>query len=251
MELNKIYNWNCIDVMKQLPNGSVNMVLTSPPYDNLRDYNWYEFNFEWIANELFRIVVVGWVVVRIVNDGIVKWSETWTSFRQALYFKEIGFNLHDTMIRAKDTFNFPDNTRYWQSFEYMFVFSKWRPNIINKICDRKNIYWWTSVHWTNREKDWTLRRKTNHNKTMIREFWERFNVWHISWEKQNKTWHPAVFPLQLAKDHILSRSNEWDIVLDPMCWSWTTCLAAKELGRNYIWIDISKEYCEIAEKRLL
>lgn len=170
--------------------------------------------------------------------------------KQALYFKEIWFNLHDTMIWAKDTFNFPDNTRYWQSFEYMFILTKWKPNTLNKIKDRKNIYFWTKVHWTNRERNWELKVKSNHNKTVIPEYWERFNVWRIPWEKQNRTLHPAVFPLQLAKDHIYSWSNEWDTVFDPMCWSWTTCLAAKQLWRNYIWCDISKDYIEIANKRL-
>ena len=255
MELNKIYNWNCIDVMKQLPNGSVNMVLTSPPYDNLRDYNWYEFNFEWIADELLRIVADGWVVVWIVNDGVVKWSETWTSFRQALYFKEIGFSLHDTMIWQKNNFSNPSNNRYHQIFEYMFIFSKWKPKTFNPIIDRKNVFvGGTSLgKHTSRQKDGTL--KITKPPKWIQEYWMRYNVWKWNTAAQENMCkhieHPATFPLWLAKDHILSRSNEWDIVLDPMCWSWTTCLAAKELGRNYIWIDISKEYCEIAENRLL
>lgn len=154
------------------------------------------------------------------------------------------------MIWNKDSFNFPDRTRYGQCFEYMFVFSKGKPKAINKIADRKNKWAGMKIHGTSRNTDGNTSRKSNHNKTMVKEFGERFNVWDMPTEKANKTGHPAVFPKQLAKDHILSWSNEGDIVLDPFLGSGTTVLAAIEAQRHYIGFEISEEYFDICCKRL-
>ena len=139
IELNKTYNENCLDTMKEMSNDFVDMTLTSPPYDNLRDYKGYSFDFEPIADELYRITKPGGVVVWVIGDATIKGSETGTSFKQALFFKEVGFNLFDTMIYAKKPRGAVGNNKtYWQTFEYMFVFSKGTPNTINLIKDRKN-----------------------------------------------------------------------------------------------------------------
>jgi site-specific DNA-methyltransferase (adenine-specific) len=248
--INTIYNCDCVEGMKQLADNSIDLTITSPPYDNLRTYNGFSWDFEATAKELYRVTKQGGVVVWIVNDATIKGSETGTSFKQALYFKEIGFNLHDTMIWKKDSINFPDNTRYGQNFEYMFVLSKGGLKTIHKICDRKNKWAGTKVHGTSRNPDGTTFRKCNHNKSYVKEFGERFNVWQISGEKRNKTGHPAVFPEQLAQDHILSWSNEGDIVLDPFMGSGTTAVASVKNNRKYIGFELSKEYCKIAEQRL-
>ena len=240
--------------MKSISDNCVDLTVTSPPYDNLRDYEWYDFDFRPIATELYRITKDGWVVVWVVNDATINWSETGTSFKQALYFKEIWFNLHDTMIWQKNNFSNPSSTRYHQIFEYMFIFSKWKPKTFNPIIDRKNIFVWGSSLWkaTNRQKDGSqkLVKTRNPNK----EYWMRYNIWkwNTSWQENmcKHIEHPATFPLWLVKDHILSWSNEGDLVFDPMCWSWTTCLAAKQLNREYIWIDISPKYVSIAESRI-
>ena len=236
--------------MKKIPDKSIDLVVTSPPYDNLRTYEGFSWEFEGVAKELYRITNDGGVVVWIVADGTIKGSETGTSFRQALYFMECGFNLHDTMIWAKDTFNFPDPTRYGQSFEYMFIFSKGRPKNIHKIKDRKNKWGGTKVHGTSRDVDGTTFRKTNHNKTLVKEYGERFNVWHMPSEKKNKTGHPAVFPEQLVTDHIISWSNENDVVLDPFLGSGTTAIACVKTNRRYIGFELSEKYFEIACQRL-
>ena len=186
----------------------------------------------------------------VVADATIKGSETGTSFRQALYFMDCGFNLHDTMIWEKDTFTFPDKTRYRQCFEYMFVFSKGKPKSINKISDRKNKFGGTMVHGTSRDPDGTTFRKSNHNKSVVKEYGEKFNVWHIPTEKKNKTGHPAVFPIQIALDHIISWSNEGDTVLDCFMGSGTTAVVSKKTNRNYLGFEISKEYCDIAEQRI-
>jgi site-specific DNA-methyltransferase (adenine-specific) len=250
MEFDYIECGNCLDLMKELPEGCIDLTVTSPPYDNLRDYKGYSFDFEPIAREFYRITKPGGVVVWVVGDATIKGSETGTSFKQALYFKEIGFNLHDTMIWSKDTLSFPDAIRYGQSFEYMFVFSKGRPKAIHKIADRKNKWAGTMIHGTSRNPNGETFRKGNHKKNAVKEYGERFNIWNMPTEKANKTGHPAVFPLQLAKDHILSWSNEGEIVLDPFLGSGTTALAAIETNRHYIGFEISKEYFEIALKRL-
>lgn len=250
-----LYKGDCLDVMKNIKSESVDLTITSPPYDNLRTYNgaidqWNFDKFKDIAKELYRITANGGVVVWVVSDGTVKGSETGTSFRQALWFMDCGFNLHDTMIWEKDTFTFPDNTRYRQCFEYMFVFSKGKPKTINKISDRKNKFGGTMVHGTSRNPNGTTFRKSNHNKSVVKEFGERFNVWHIPTEKKNKTGHPAVFPIQIALDHIVSWSNENDVVLDCFMGSGTTGIACVNTNRDFIGIELDENYFNIAKQRI-
>ena len=175
-------------------------------------------------------------------------SESGTSFRQALYAKECGFNLHDTMIWDKAAVTFPDSNRYLPSFEYMFVFSKGAPKAFNPLKDRPNIWAGTKAHGTWRQKDGSLKGKTN-KQQVFEEFGIRFNIWKIPAEKHNTTGHPAVFPLRLAKDHIVSWSNEGDTVFDPFLGSGTTRIAAYDLRRDFIGCEISKEYFEKQEKR--
>jgi site-specific DNA-methyltransferase (adenine-specific) len=251
MELNKIYNMDCVEGMRMLPDNSIDITVTSPPYDNLRTYNGFEWDFEATARELYRVTKQGGVVVWIVGDATIKGSETGSSFKQALYFKECGFNLHDTMIWQK-TSPFTHKNRYIACFEYMFVFSKSKPKSANIICDRKNKWAGTAMHGTQRLKADGVLLPNNgiRAKRLVKEYGARYNIWDMPGDKTNKTGHPAVFPEQLARDHILSWSNVGDTVLDPFVGSGTTALAALISGRNYIGFDISKEYCEIARKRL-
>lgn len=231
------------------------MTVTSPPYDNLRTYNgnndlWNEEVWKDVIYELYKVTKQGGVVVWVVGDATIKGSETGTSFKQALWAKEVGFSLHDTMIWEKDTFTFPTPARYHQCFEYMFVWSKGKPKTVNLIHDRKNKWAGTKVHGTSRDVDGTRFRKSNHNKSKVKEYGARFNVWWQPTEKANRTNHPAPFPEKLAKDHILSWSNKSDTVLDPFMGSGTTGKMAKHLGRNFIGIELDKEYFEIAKKRI-
>ncbi len=248
--LNKIICGNCIDVMKRIPDNYIDLTVTSPPYDNLRAYNGYEFNFEEIAQELYRVTKDGRVVVWIVGDETIKGSETGTSFKQALYFKNIGFNLHDTMIWNKGGFSAVGSlkTRYAPVFEYMFVLTKGKIKTFNPIKDRKTKHGGKRASGTVRQKDGSTKPMS---KVMtVNEYSQRFNIWEQPPQRQKGECHPAPFPEQLANDHILSWSNEGDIVLDPMCGSGTTCKMAMVNNRKYIGIDISEEYCEIARKRI-
>jgi len=261
MEFNKIYNENCLDTMARMQDGAIDLTVTSPPYDNLRTYNGYSFDFEPIARELFRVTKYGGVVVWIVNDATINGSETGTSFKQALYFKECGFNLHDTMIYNRNT-PFPSTTRYYQEFEYMFILSKGKPKCFNYLTQRKTEE--TIKDLKRRSKQKTSLRKDN-DKVIQNRFTEKSknnelrvksNIWKYSVGGGKSTKdkiafkHPAIFPEQLANDHIVSWSNEGDIVYDPFMGSGTTAKMALANNRQYIGSELSAEYVEIANERL-
>ena len=244
MEINKCYNENCLDTMAKMPDGFVDLTVTSPPYDNLRTYNGYSFDFEAVAKELFRVTKQGCVVVWVVGDATVKGSETGTSFRQALYFKDIGFNLHDTMIYEKSGMAFPDSTRYHQIFEYMFVFSKRKPKIFSPIKDRKNKY----IGAVGGNKRGGLCKRE--------EYGSRFNIWRFNNGRDNSTKdriafeHPAIFPESLANDHIISWSNVGDVIFDPFMGSGTTGKMAIINNRSFIGIERVDKYFDICVERI-
>ena len=256
--INKIINSECIEVMKELPDNSIDLTITSPPYDNLRDYKGYTFNFNSIAKELFRLTKDGGVVVWVVGDATIKGSETGTSFKQALYFKEIGFNLHDTMIYKKTGCPFPEKNRYYPIFEYMFILSKGKPKTTNLIKDRQNIYAGAKVARKAhaRQVDGSVKENSAQRidpNRVLKDVGVRYNIWRITSSRNTNSGtgnHPAIFPEKLAHDHIISWSNEGDLVLDPFNGSGTTTKMAKILKRNYIGIELSEEYCAIARKRL-
>jgi site-specific DNA-methyltransferase (adenine-specific) len=233
--------------MKAMPDSFVDLTITSPPYDSLRIYNGYSFDFESVAKSLFKIIKPGGVLVWIVGDETLKGSETGTSFRQALGLKEAGFNLHDTMIWRK-TNPMPKfkHKRYSDVFEYMFVLSKGQPKTFNPLMQPSKrageLYDYTAKLKTTGK----VRQKKTFN---INSEKYRDNIWEIA-VARNTTEHPAVFPESLVSDHIISWSNEGDIVYDPFIGSGTTALAAKKLNRSYIGSEISKEYCAIAESRI-
>lgn len=264
-------NTNCLltgknyELLKGFEENSIDCVITSPPYDNLRSYDkgsgddWNFEEFTKIANELYRVVKVGGVVVWVVGDAVVNNSETGSSFEQALYFKELGFLLHDTMIYEKNGPPFParrDGNRYSQIFEYMFVFSKkTKPKKARLICDRENRWkGYTSFGKSKiRKKDGTLEER---QMKPVPDFSPRFNIWKYNTGKNYSTKdkeafeHPAIFPEELAEDHILSWTSEGDIVLDPFSGSGTTCKMAYINKRKYIGIDISEKYNDIATVRI-
>ena len=245
LELNKIYNTDCVEGMKLLDNECIDLTVTSPPYDNLRTYNGFSWDFEAIAKELYRVTKQGGVVAWIVGDATINGSETGTSFRQALYFMDCGFNLHDTMIWEK-TGNgcLGSQNAYGQVFEYMFVFSKSKIETHNLIKDREN-----KIKSGTVKVNASLVDGKGYSRVVERKpFGKRNNIWRIN--QQQKSEHPAPFPEQLANDHIISWSNEGDTVLDPFVGSGTTAKMALLNNRNYIGFELSEEYCKIAKKRI-
>lgn len=249
----QLIHGDCIDVMKDLikQGTKVDLTVTSPPYDNLRAYNgtcdWNFDVFKKVAQCLYDITKDGGIVVWIVGDATFKGSETGSSFKQALYFKEIGFNLYDTMIWQKPSPQAPTEGRYYDVFEYMFILSKSRPKTLNLIVDRKNI---SAGMMSNKEtRSCKEDRKKKRDKRVVKEYSRRFNVWNIS-RGSSKTSHPAVFPEQLANDHIVSWSNENDLILDCFMGSGTTGKMAVLNNRKFIGIEKVKEYYDIANKRI-
>lgn len=252
MKLNRVYNENCLDTMRKMSDSFIDLVVTSPPYDGLRDYNGFSFPFEDIAKELYRVTKEGGVVVWIVGDATIDGSETGTSFRQALFFKECGFNLHDTMIYIKKGgLNSGSLQSYQQKWEYMFVFSKGKPKAVNLLRDRKNIHTKPRVK-QKRQKDGSMAHQT----VKTQEYGVRYNYWTYSTGLNLSTkdivayQHPAIFPEGLAQDHILSWSNPQDIVYDPFMGSGTTAKMSLLNNRRFIGSEISSQYCEIVEDRL-
>jgi DNA modification methylase len=255
--LNQIICGDNVTVMRQMPDKCIDLTVTSPPYDNLRDYDnevtWNFEKFKEIAKELFRITKPGGVVVWVVGDATINGSETGTSFKQALYFMECGFNLHDTMIYEKNGAGaVGSNKCYLQNFEYMFVFSKGKIKTFNLIYDRENKVVGRMKTNANRNK-FTADTGRKYREITTKKMGRRFNIWkyeqtqgHDAYSKK----HPAPFPETLAADHIISWSNEGDLVLDPFMGSGTTAKMALLNGRNYIGIDISEEYCKIARQRV-
>jgi len=254
LPLNKIICGDAVEVMQAMPSDSIDLVVTSPPYDELRGYKGYSFNFEGMAKGLFRVMKKGGVVVWVVGDQATKGDETGTSFRQALYFKQVGFNLFDTMIYLKTPRGAVGNNKtYWQAFEYMFILSKGAPKTINLIKDRENKDERSGDNGTKRLHDGTLLKL---KRAGYSKYGRRTNVWEYLIGRGHSTSdniaykHPAIFPEKLVQDHIISWSNPGDVVFDPMCGSGTTCKMAKLNKRDFIGIDISSEYCKIAEERL-
>lgn len=248
--MNIAYNRDCLEAMREMPDECIDLTVTSPPYDNLRDYNGYSFDWKATIEQLYRVTKQGGVVVWIVADQTVNGSETGTSFRQALHAMECGFNLHDTMIWEKDSCAFPEATRYCPVFEYMFVWSKGKPKTINLIRDKVNVYAGAQWHGTERQKDGkTVKRHLSLSGLTCNEYGCRHNVWKVPSEKNNKTGHPGVFPMKLPLDHIRTWSNEGDTILDPFLGSGTTRIAAYDLNRNFIGYEISKEYFDLQQER--
>lgn len=268
MNINQFYTGPAQDILSTFPNNVIDMIMTSPPYDNIRNYNkalkdkqstnTFSFPFEEIAKELFRVLKPGGVIVWIVGDAVINGSETGSSFRQALFFMSLGMKLHDTMIYEKNGSSFParrDGNRYTQIFEYMFILSKGKPKTSNLICDKAN-KWAGYTNWGKgsfRDKDGVLKER---KMKPVPEFSVRNNIWKFNTGKGFSTkdkiafQHPAIFPEKLAQDHILSWSSKGDIVLDPFSGSGTTAKIAKLLEREYIGIDINAEYNEIAKQRI-
>lgn len=261
MEVNRIYNESNTETTSKMPDCFLDLTVTSPPYDDIRDYKGFSFDINLLTDELYRVTKQGGIVVWIVADQTINGSETGTSFKQALRFMDAGFNLHDTMIYHKAGFPFPEKTRYNPVFEYMFVFSKGKPKTCNLIEDKLNKYSGDKVARPSgqRQKNGKLKENSayrNNKSKEVKLYGVRDNIWYYAIGKGNSTSdeiafeHPAIFPEKLAYDHIRTWTNDGDLVYDPFMGSGTTAKAAIALNRKYLGSEISKEYCDVIQKRL-
>lgn len=251
VKLNHIYHYDCVELMEIMEEGYVDLTVTSPPYDQLRNYNGYHFDFERIAINLFRVTKKGGILVWVVGDKIKNGNRTLTSFKQALFFQSVGFNVHDVMIYKKKNTPFMRTNAYTNCFEFMFVFSKGSPKTFNPL-KAKTIRQGREMLPHNKGADGINKKilgelKPEKTQTNI---WEYAVGLHGTTSDKIAFKHTAVFPEKLAEDHILSWTNRGDVVFDPMCGSGTTCKMAMLLERSYIGCDISEEYCQIAEERI-
>ena len=261
---NQIHCADCVEFMRGMEENSVDLTITSPPYDNLRDLDG-DFDFENIARGLFRVTKEGGVVVWVVGDATINGSETGTSFRQALFFMEIGFNLHDTMIYSKSGVTFSSEGRYTQVFEYMFVFSKGKPKTFNPICDEPKLWEgsWGALSTRNKDGSLTARNLENEGKGSSGRaegseygFKQRTNIWKIrnghgfGTRDEIAVLHSSTYPDELVLGHCLTWSNPGDLVFDPLCGVATTLKVALLNNRNYLGVEINEEYCRIARKRM-
>ena len=250
IQLNRLYVMDCVKLMSEMDSDFVDLTVTSPPYDDLRIYNGYSFDFNNIARELFRVTKDGGVVVWVVGDKI-NGGFSLTSFKQALFFKEMGFKMHDIMIYKKKNTPFMRPNAYTNCYEFMFVLSKGRPKTFNPLKEQTKRSGFEMLP-VNKKADGINRKVLGELKTEK----TKTNIWEYAVGLGGTTSdkiafeHPAVFPEKLAEDHILSWSNEGDLVFDPMCGSGTTCKMAKLHNRRNIGVDISREYCKIAQERI-
>ncbi|KAK3596108.1 hypothetical protein CHS0354_027378 [Potamilus streckersoni] len=245
-----LYVSDCVSFMAEMPAECVDLAVTSPPYDDLRDYNGYSFDFANIAQGLFKAIKKGGIVVWVVGDRI-NGGRSLTSFRQGLYFQEIGFDIHDVMIYQKKNTPFMRSNAYTNCYEFMFVLSKGKPKTFNPLKE-KTVRSGFEMVVHNKKADGI-------NKKTLKELKKektRTNIWSYAVGFGGTTSdkiafaHPAVFPEKLVEDHILSWSNPGDLVFDPMCGSGTTCKIAMLTQRQYLGVDISEEYINIAKQRL-
>lgn len=248
---NTIYHSDCVNLMESMDENSVDLTVTSPPYDELRNYNGYQFNFQDIARGLFKVTKKGGIVVWVVGDKIKNGNRTLTSFKQALYFQSVGFNVHDVMIYQKKNTPFMRTNAYTNCYEFMFVLCKGNPKTFNPLRV-KTARQGREMMPFNKGADGVNRKTLGELKPEK----TKINIWEYATGLGGTTRdriafrHPAVYPEKLAEDHILSWTNPGDVVFDPMCGSGTTCKMALKNNRFYIGCDISKEYVELTEKRL-
>ena len=252
---------DCLELMKDIPDECVDLTVTSPPYDNLRSYNgnneaWSETVWKAVIKELYRVTAEGGVVVWVVSDSTVNGSETGTSFKQALHFKDVGFNIHDTMIYAKNNPVPLTHNRYEQQFEYMFVLSKGKPKVFNGIRE-PSMYAGQKRNREYKAREYSSEGIRSRDEwTTVKDTRLRRNIWNYSVGNGHGTTdriaykHPAIFPEQLANDHIISWSNEGDIVLDPFMGSGTTGVACVNTNRNFIGMELDETYFNIAKERI-
>ncbi|MBV6496717.1 MAG: site-specific DNA-methyltransferase [Acidobacteria bacterium ACB1] len=255
MQLNKIYQENCLETMRLMSDDFLDMTITSPPYDDLRDYNGYHFPVEEIARSLFQKTRQGGVVIWVVGDRTVNGNETLTSFRHALTFQEVGFRVHDTMIYVKNN-PIPSDCgkRYRQAFEYMFCFSKGQPTTFNPITEptksagQKITAFRITGKGRGNVPDEDIGRKIKSERKVTNIF--AYNVGTSSSKDKIAFQHPAIFPEKLVADQIQSWTNQNDLVYDCFMGSGTTAKIAHQLGRRWIGSEISEEYVELANERL-
>lgn len=251
--LNKITNCDCLNGFKLVPDNSIDLYVSSFPYQNARTYKGFSFDYKLFGSEITRTLKEGGVFCSIIGDTVVNGSETLEPLKQAIYFKEVlGLNVWDTMIYRKSNFSHPEKARYHQTWEYVFVFSKGKPRTFNPIKDRKNKTAGAIGNFGINSFTEADGSKSVRCKKITAEYGMRHNVWDCLTRGQElvceKLLHPAMAPKSLTRDLIISWSNPGDIVADPCAGAYTTSIMAQKEGRNWIGFECANEYCLYAQE---
>lgn len=254
-ELNEIYCIDCVEGMKKIPDNSVDIVVTSPPYDGIRDYNGFNFDLHETGRGLIRILKEGGIVAMVIQDQTKNFGKTLTSFKTIIdWCDNIGFKLFECVIYRKHGSEGAWWTnRFRVDHEYMPIFLKGeKPQYFNK----ENLKV-PSIHGGKVMTGSGSRRtdgKTNARVTRpINTMKCRGTIWNylMAGDKDPiKRQHPAPFPDQIPLDFIECFCPPGGVVLDPFMGSGSTAVAAKKLNRKYIGFDTSEEYIKIAHARL-
>jgi len=252
LELNRIHCGDNCDLLGKMPRECVDLVVTSPPYDDVRTYGGHSWDFFGVAWHLKRVLKPGGVIVWVVADATKDGSETGSSMEQALHFKRLGLNLHDTMVyQVAGTGAKGSNLAYWQEWEYCFVLANGRPNVVNRLT-RPAVWAGSRINSFGGKRAGPDGSRKENGERVVADDVIRGNVWryNVGHGSGDVTGHPAVFPFELARDHVATWSNPGGLVLDPFSGSGTTCKAAKTLGRQFLGLEVNPDYCAIAEQRI-
>jgi site-specific DNA-methyltransferase (adenine-specific) len=255
VELNKVYQQDCIVGMRKIPDGAIDLVVTSPPYDNLRDYNGYSVDLNETGKNIYRILKDGGVAVMVIQDQTKNFGKSLTSFRTIVdWCDNVGFKLFECVIYRKNgTEGAWWKNRFRVDHEYMPIFLKGeKPQYFNKDSLKVKskhggkIMTGFANRKTNGETGKSITKAINEMKC-------RGTVWDylMAGDKDPvKRKHPAPFPDKIPFDFINCFCPPNGIVLDPFVGSGSTVVGAKKLNRSFIGFDISEEYCNLTRKRL-
>ena len=257
----ELVNGDCAAVLPELP--PADLILTSPPYDNLREYGGHNnaFRFDAVAAACIANLAPGGVLVWVTKDTTAGGKESGTSFRQVCSFMDLGLDLHHTMIYECWSLAGMRGDAYFSQFFYMFVLSQGKPRTANMIKDKFNAKGGMVERGSFKGRHKDSKSGAGGAPYRIHPIGKRGNIWRYDTVPNSDGMngdlggkaleiHPARFPPQLARDHILSWTNPGDLVIDPMVGSGTTLRAAEDLVRRAIGIEINPEYCDLIRRRM-
>ena len=245
MEYNKFYNENCLDTIKRFDNETIDLVVTSPPYFNARDYSQYSDVNDYMEQmkEIFtdiysKLKESRMCIINISPVLVPRENRSKQSYRIALPFyfvpmmEKIGYEFLEDIIWKKPSGAVPNRNggffRHRKPVAY-------KPNIV------------TEYILVFKKKSDKLIDKFLKNDSLVGDDYEKTNVWEFNPETKSK--HPAPFPKTLVEKCVKYYSYENDLIYDPFGGSGTTGYVSEQLNRNWVMSEIHQEYIEMFNKR--
>lgn len=247
IQLDVIYNCNCIDIMKEIPDEMIHLIITSPPYNvgmkygvvsDRREYNEYlDFAYKWLS-DCYRILIAGGRIVINLPSCIMQSTKSRSAYMLLDYIdimKKIGYLPREMITWIK----MPRGGILGQSTSW----GSWRSPSCPYLRDGSEFIIIMD------KKQHKRTDKKGQNDITKKEFMNfTTNVWYMTPESSRR--HPAPFPAELPYRAIKLYSWENDIVLDPFAGSGTTLITAKRLNRRFIGIEINFDFCKLIDERL-